>query len=96
MGLFDFVEKQNPLLVLREDLSESPGFAGFIPHEQLRAVQVQEFRHIETKQVSRRRKGNAKAPAPTPSSLPRSRGETGANQAASRRAAIRVDRARAC
>jgi hypothetical protein len=31
MGLFDFVEKQNPLIVLREDLSESPGFAGFIP-----------------------------------------------------------------
>ena len=50
MGLFDSVEKQKPLLVLREDLFESPGFAGFIPHEQLRAVQVQEFRHIETKE----------------------------------------------
>ena len=30
-GLFDFVEKRNPLLVLREDLSGWPGFAGFIP-----------------------------------------------------------------
>jgi hypothetical protein len=94
MGLFDFVDKQNPLLVLREDLSESPGFAGFIP---MNSFALSRCRNpdISKRKRESRRKGNAKTPAPTPSSLARSDRETGANQAAARRAAIRADRARA-
>ena len=47
MGFFDFVEEQNPPLVPREDHSESSGAAGFVSHEQLHAVQMEEFRHVE-------------------------------------------------
>ena len=51
MGLFDFVEKQNASLVPRENLPESSRAAGFVSHEQLHAVQVQELGHIEAENI---------------------------------------------
>ena len=51
MGFFDFVEEQNASLMLRENYSESSGAAGFISHEQLHAVQVEELGHIEAENV---------------------------------------------
>ena len=49
VGLFDFIEQQNSAVVLPEDGSQASRSAGFIAHEELHVVQVQELRHIETK-----------------------------------------------
>ena len=49
MGLLNFVEQENATLVPRENIPKPSGVAGFISHQQLRAVQVKEFGHIESK-----------------------------------------------
>ena len=47
MGLFDFVEKQNASVVPRKNVSESSRATSLISHEQLHAVQMKKFRHVE-------------------------------------------------
>jgi len=51
MRLFDFIEKQNAMLVLRKNVPEAFGATGFIAHEQLHIVQVKELGHIEAENV---------------------------------------------
>ena len=45
--IFDFVEKQNAVLMARENASQAPGAARLVAHEQLHAVKVQELGHVE-------------------------------------------------
>jgi hypothetical protein len=44
---FDFIEQENALPVFGKDFSQTSRAAGFVAHEQLHVVQVEEFRHIE-------------------------------------------------
>jgi hypothetical protein len=45
--LFDFIEQENALPVFAKDSSQTSRAAGFVSHEQLHIVQVEEFRHVE-------------------------------------------------
>ena len=51
MGLFDFIEKQDASLMVRENFPKSPRAAGFVSHEQLHAVQMKKLGHIEAENV---------------------------------------------
>ena len=48
VSLFDFVEKQDALLVSCEHLAKATDTAGFVAHEELHIVQVKKFGHIES------------------------------------------------
>jgi hypothetical protein len=50
--LFDFVEKQDALLVSCEQLAKATDTAGFVAHEELHIVQVKKFGHIESEDVT--------------------------------------------
>ena len=51
MGFFDFVKEKNASLVPRENIPKPSEAAGFVSHEQLHAVQVEEFGHVEAVNV---------------------------------------------
>lgn len=59
MGLFNFIEEKDTMSMLGENLSQTPAVAGFIAHEELYVVEVEELGHVEaekrftTKEVSR-------------------------------------------
>ena len=44
---FNFIEQENALPVFGKDSSQPSRAAGFVAHEELHVVQVEEFRHIE-------------------------------------------------
>jgi hypothetical protein len=51
MSFLNFVEQQNASLMPRENVSQASGAPGFVSDEELHAVQVQEFRHVEAKEI---------------------------------------------
>src|SRR6185295_11514240 len=51
MSLFDFVKKQDALLVSCEHLAKATDTAGFVAHEELHIVQAKKFGHIESEDV---------------------------------------------
>ena len=47
MCFFDFIEQENALPAFGKGSSQTSRAAGFIAHEQLHIVQVEEFRHVK-------------------------------------------------
>ena len=47
MCFFDFIEQENALPVFAKDSSQTSRAAGFVSHQRLHIVQVQEFRHVK-------------------------------------------------
>jgi len=51
MSLFNFVEKQNALLVSCEHLAKATDATGLVAHKELHIVQVKKFGHIESEDM---------------------------------------------